>query len=337
MRYGHRNPGLKGPFLYSVLFEEGNKGYHDRATLIYRDIIFKYSHLVKKEDQPTSHAFKDYELANWLLDNNQDFNDRYTKDPDRHTNKSSQLKNIIRKIQGRIDDLIKLGLMKRAGTAKQEKGTGPVFLYEFTRYTYLLLALLRSNSEESADEEVFNIYQLILNDKDAPSINILYFNLFNKFKERGLYSEFVIYPLTEAFFTNRTARHITELLFDNHRTDDVGKIMTYNALLSETLKEMADDARLRVLLILRDEIERNIVSKGVRSLKDYEEALLRSKQSPQTLAVESHCDRCKTYVWAIVDVIEYLDAVSLPTDDPLKKNCPTCGKYSLVVPKILLN
>ena len=68
------------------------------------------------------------------------------------------------------------------------------------------------------------------------------------------------------------------------------------------------------------------IKKAVRSLKDYEEALLRSKQSPQTLAVESHCDVCKTYVWAIVDVIEYLDAVSLPTDDPLKKNCPTCGK-----------
>jgi hypothetical protein len=86
--------------------------------------------------------------------------------------------------------------MKRAGTVKQSKGTGTVFLYEFTMYTYLLLALHRSNSEESADEEVFHIYQLILNDKDAPSINILYSNLFKKLKGRGLYSEFVIYPLT---------------------------------------------------------------------------------------------------------------------------------------------
>ena len=327
---------MKGPFLYSVLFE-GKKGYDDKATLIYRDIIFRYSRLVKKEDQPTSHTFKDYELANWLLLNNQDFKDRYTNDVERHTNKSSQLKNIIPKIQGRIDDLIKLGLMKRAGTAKQSKGTGTVFLYEFTMYTYLLLALHRSNSEESADEEVFHIYQLVLNDKDSPSINILYSNLFKKLKERGLYSEFVIYPLTEAFFTNRTARHITELLFDNHKTDDVGKIMTYNALLSETLKEMDEGPRLRVLLILRDEIERNIVSKGVHSLKDYEEALLHSKESPQTLAVESHCDGCKTYVWALVDAIEYLDAISLPTDEPLKNNCPTCGKNSLLVPKILFN
>jgi hypothetical protein len=271
------------------------------------------------------------------LVNNQDFKDHYTEDLDRHANKSSQLKNIIRKIQGRIDDLIKLGLMKRAGTVKQSKGTGTVFLYEFTPYTYLLLALLRSISDESSEEEVYNIYQLILSDKNAPSINILYSNLFKKFKERGLYSEFVVNPLTEAFLTNKTARHITELLFDNHKTDDVEKIMTYNSLLSETLKEMDKDARLHVLLILRDEIERGIVSKGVRSLKDYEEALIRSKEDAQSLAVESHCEGCKTYVWALVDVIEYLDAVSLPTDEPIKRNCPTCGKNSLLVPKILFN
>lgn len=292
---------------------------------------------MKKEHQPISHAFKDYELANWLLVNNQDFKDHYTEDLDRHANKSSQLKNIIRKIQGRIDDLIKLGLMKRAGTVKRSKGTGTVFLYEFTPYTYLLLALLRSISDESSEEEVYNIYQLILSDKNAPSINILYSNLFKKFKERGLFLEVVISPLTEAFFINKTARHITELLFGNHKTDDLQKIMTYNSLLSETLKEMGKDARLRVLLILRDEIERNIVSKGVRSLKDYEEALIRSKDSPQTLAVESHCEGCKTYVWALVDVIEYLDAISLPTDEPIKRNCPTCAQNSLLVPKILFN
>jgi hypothetical protein len=55
---------LKGPFLHSVLFKEGRKGYHDMATVVYKDIIFKYSRLVKKEDQPTSRTFRDYELAN---------------------------------------------------------------------------------------------------------------------------------------------------------------------------------------------------------------------------------------------------------------------------------
>jgi hypothetical protein len=87
------------------------------------------------------------------------------------------------------------------------------------------------------------------------------------------------------------------------------------------------------LLILRDKIQDGIISK-VRSLKNYEETLIRSKESPQTLAVESYCEGCNTYVYALVDVIEYLDAISFPTDEPIRKICPKCNNNSLIIPKI---
>ena len=303
----------------------GEKGYRDKATVIYRDIIFRYSLLVKKEGQPISRPFKDYELAKWLLDNNTDFRDRYTIGPDRYTNRSSRIKNTIRKIQGKIDDLIKLRLIKRAGTVKQSKGTGTVFLYEFTRHTYFFLALLGSVGDPSADEDVYNILQLILTDENAPSIFIFYSNLFKKIKERGLFSEIFIYPTTEAFYTNKTYSHIMELLFAKRVLDDQ-KIMIWNSLQSETLKELDKHTRERVLLILRDKIQDGIISK-VRSL-------IRSKESPQTLAVESYCEGCNIYVYALVDVIEYLDAISFPTDEPIRKICPKCNNNSLIIPKI---
>jgi hypothetical protein len=78
-----------------------------------------------------------------------------------------------------------------------------------------------------------------------------------------------------------------ELIYAKRELDDQ-KIMIWNSLQSETLKELDKDTRNRVLLILRDKIQDNIVSK-VRSLKNYEEALIRSKESAQTLAVESYC------------------------------------------------
>jgi hypothetical protein len=310
----------------------GEKGYRDKATVIYRDIIFRYSLLVKKEGQPASRPFKDYELANWLLDNNTDFRDRYTIGPDKYTKRSSRIKNTIRKIQGKIDDLIKLGLIKRAGTVKQSKGTGAVFLYEFTRHTYFFLALLGSVGDPSADEEVYNILQLILTDENAPSIFIFYSNLFKKVKERGLFSEIFIYPTIEELHTNKTYSHIMELLFAKRVLDDQ-KIMIWNSLQSETLKELDKDTRERVLLILRDKIQDGIISK-VRSLKNFEETLIRSKESPQTLAVDGYCEGCNTYVYALVDIIEYLDAISLPTDEPMRKICPTCNNNSLIIPKI---
>jgi len=109
--------------------------------------------------------------------------------------------------------------------------------------------------------------------------------------------------------------------------------MIWNSLQSETLKELDKDMRDRVLLILRDRIQENIVSK-VRSLKDYEEALIRSRESTQTLAVESYCKDCNTYVCALVDIMEYLDAISFPTDESIRKICPRCSNNSLVIPKI---
>jgi hypothetical protein len=69
-----------------------------------------------------------------------------------------------------------------------------------------------------------------------------------------------------------------ELIYAERELDDQ-KIMIWNSIQSETLKELDKDTRDRVLLILRDKIQQNIVSK-VRSLKDYEEALIR--ESTQT-------------------------------------------------------
>ena len=47
------------------------------------------------------------------------------------------------------------------------------------------------------------------------------------------------------------------------------------------------------------------------------EALLRSKESPESLAVEGYCERCKTYVAAVVNTMEYLDALSSLPEEPV--------------------
>jgi len=81
---------------------------------------------------------------------------------------------------------------------------------------------------------------------------------------------------------------------------------------------------------MKQDIEQNIISIA-RSLKYYEEALLLSKESPESLAVE----QCKTYVAAVVNTIEYLDAISSISEEPIIMVCPTCRKDSLLIPKIL--
>ena len=89
-----------------------------------------------------------------------------------------------------------------------------------------------------------------------------------------------------------------------------------------------------MLLLMKQDIEHNIISRA-RSLKNYEEALLRSKESPESLAVEGYCEQCKTHVAAVVSTMEYLDAISSLPEEPIIMICPTCRKDSLLIPKIL--
>jgi len=69
-------------------------------------------------------------MANWLLDNNVDFKNYYTDDR-RNIKKGARVKNTIRKIKSKVDDLISLGLIRKVGETKESKGTGMVSLFQF--------------------------------------------------------------------------------------------------------------------------------------------------------------------------------------------------------------
>ena len=57
-----------------------------------------------------------------------------------------------------------------------------------------------------------------------------------------------------------------DLIYAKRELDDQ-KIMIWNSLQSETLKDLDKDIRLRILLILRDEIQHNILYQKYVHLK----------------------------------------------------------------------
>jgi hypothetical protein len=288
---------MKRPLLQSIIFSEREGGYSSKSTRIHTDIIFRFADIVKMDGRAISNKFKDYELANWLLDNNIDFRNYYTGDRS-HIRKATRVKNTIRKIQSKVDDLIGLGLIRKVGETEQSRGTGMVSLFQFGPFTYLLLATVRSWSpepEQSADwiQQTYNIYQEILTQDNAPTINVYYARLYKKFMEHRVFVEFVIDPVIDVLMSNKEIRHIKDVFYNVHTgSDDLEKVKLYHSLRNEVLKGLEPDARQRVLLLMKQDIERNIVSRA-RSLRDYEEVLLCSKESPETLAVEGYCEQCK--------------------------------------------
>jgi hypothetical protein len=330
---------MKRPLLQSIIFYEREGGYSSQSTRIYTDLIFKFADTVKVEGRAKSREIKDYEMANWLLDNNVDFKNYY-KDDRRNIRKGARVKNTIRKIKSKVDDLIRLGLLCKVGETKESKGTGMVSLFQFVPFTYLLLANIRSGSPEPEQsaywiEQAYNIYQEILTADNAPTMNVYYARLYKKLWEHGIFVECVLDPIHEALMSNREIKHVKELFYIvMTMSDDAEKVKLYHSLRNKALKELEPDARQRVLLLMKQDIEHNIISR-TRSLKYYEEALLRSKESPESLAVEGYCERCKTYVAAVVNTMEYLDGIASFPEEQIIMICPTCGKDSLLIPKIL--
>jgi hypothetical protein len=76
---------MKRPLLQSIIFYQREGGYSSKSTRIYTDLIFKFADTVKVEGRAKSREIKDYEIANWLLDENIDFKNYYTDD--RHQSK----------------------------------------------------------------------------------------------------------------------------------------------------------------------------------------------------------------------------------------------------------
>jgi hypothetical protein len=118
---------MKRPLLQSIIFYQREGGYSSKSTRIYTDLIFKFADTVKVEGRAKSRGIKDYEMANWLLDKNIDFKNYYTNDRS-HIKKATRVKNTIHKIKSKVDDLIRLGLIRKVGETKESKGTGMVSL-----------------------------------------------------------------------------------------------------------------------------------------------------------------------------------------------------------------
>ena len=89
-----------------------------------------------KQEHEDKRYFKHRELANWLLDHNQEFINFY-RGIKAHTTRSNRIENTQDRVKSRLDDLAKLDLIRVRETV-QQKGSGTTNLYEITTYAILL-------------------------------------------------------------------------------------------------------------------------------------------------------------------------------------------------------
>src|SRR5215831_1706505 len=92
--------------------------------------------------------------------------------------------------------------MREAGTAPDEKGgTRQVQLYGYTHDGRLLACLIASfdqNKRAQAISEAYDVLQSMLSIEPCASHEIFYSTLYKKYKDRGVFGEFIMDPLRES-------------------------------------------------------------------------------------------------------------------------------------------
>jgi hypothetical protein len=316
---------LKDPTIYSIV-ERDDSGFYTKRALLYQDIL-KFSAL-------KDGLFKDRELAKWLLSNNRYYIDYYKDTFTKKTNESNRVENILDGIKDKLDDLVYLGLLD-SSTSPAEKGFGDVRVSKCTTDGHLLECIIKSiDSRKRAEayDEAYNILQMILKIEPRASFEIFHSALYTKYKERGLFGEFVMDRLRESLESHpgTSMRELRASLVIFHTTD-LEKGRLHIDLWKETFREMCAHDQELMLYGIKVDMEETMMYR-CKSPRTYEEDRYDYRDSPKIVVLEAYCRNCNLGYPGALPLIEYIERTNLRPNDPIVNECPNCKRNSLIVP-----
>lgn len=235
--------------------------------------------------------------------------------------------------------MIDLGLMMGAGTAPDERGgTRQVQLYCYTLDGQLLACIIKSldpTKREEADSEAYDIIQSILNTEPRRYYEIFYSVLFKKYKDKGVFGEFIMDPLRQSLDSNSQTKTMEELhtSLKVFHTSNVEKAKLYLDLWDEAFDEMSPSVQELLLFHMKSQIEQKMTDRA-KDPQKYEEYRLKFNHFPTMLTMEGYCEKCNYTYPSLMNVRDYHERTNFLPNDPILHNCPNCKNMSLLVPTI---
>lgn len=203
-----------------MIFEKGaGGGNYTLDALLYQDIL-KYSVSFNRDypENKNHRRFTAWELTGWLIDNNNYYYNYYKDPSDYNIPRKVRIASRLEHIKELVDEFTVLGLIQRLGIAKARRGDTTTDVYIFTRFGYILAWIIESFDTTKGnipDQKIYDILDYHFRD-NLSSKDIFYSTLHKKFKEKGVYGEFVVDRLrtrinTTALTCNMT--HLSSLIF----------------------------------------------------------------------------------------------------------------------------
>jgi len=213
--------------------------YKDK-TRMYQDILIFGSTI------PENKEFKLWDLAKYLLHNNEELRDHYkSRLKLKKYTESNKIENIQRRVKRNIDDLVDMRLMTKAGEVKEERGTGLIPTYRYTRFGFFLSQVIQSlRSDINVEAKLYDLIQDILRVQPDYTQSYIIFisNWIKKMYEKGYLGHYI--SIYREAINSKSIKNIQEFASILQRTVNIRffrervNALNYMTTWKETLEEL---------------------------------------------------------------------------------------------------
>ena len=317
----------------SLIFDKNKDGNYTSKALLYQDII-RYSILLSKKGKT---SIKIWDLTGWLIDNNIEFLNSRKELSNRNKSKSNLIIDKIDTIRRKVSGLCVLELMVELGESKQTKGEGPVKLYAYAFTGFLLAWIMACNNianRNYCENQIYELWQVKLEKVNSP-MDIFTSIIFKKYKENGVFGEFVVEPIIRMLNSGSHIETMTDVIrsIESLHTSDWGKGQLFVDLWQQTWDELEIQVRQELLHHCKSNIELEMSSQAYQP-KKYEEHRFSLRNDLEVLAMEALCRNCGTYNYASVPLVPYLRRKKIPQSGPKIAICAECHTQNVEIPSL---
>jgi hypothetical protein len=316
---------------------EGGEGRYTYDALMYQDIL-RYS-ILHNYDYPAFKTFTVYGLTGYLIDHFSPFINEFKELSKRNKSRHNKILSKLDGVKSKVDDLVNLGLIEQFEPSRASRGSTITNRYQYTESGCLIAWILegaKSRKKLLAEEQLYNLLDIDYVDT-ASSHDVFVLGLYTKYRQRGVFGEFVI-DILRARLNDSNAKimNMKELFLNLgvlHFTDK-DKATLHSELWSETMNELDEEMKKYVLQNIKLEIEQEM-ERQVKYIRGFEELRYQLRNQPNILALEGVCQSCGLPSPIQIEIIEYLENTKLLPSDPILVRCRICKKYaSITVPQI---
>ena len=182
------------PFGIDWIFERRDNGNFTDEAVLYQDIL-KHAIVIKRSrdnENSKDYSFSLWELTKWLRYNHKNYMNRYNIKP--LSDPQIEIESLQKGTKSKVDNFIRLDLIKPTGTRQSKKGRALVTLYTYTEFGFLFAWTLESDREDTTKvtSEAYDLIQSIFRTgRYAPSSSIFYSDFFKMCKQAGKFQDIV--------------------------------------------------------------------------------------------------------------------------------------------------